>query len=232
MSQTEALYEIQRIDNEIREKKQRLGEVLRAQKETAEIIAARQTVADLEQQLHASRGRHKDLSLEMGSVADKAQNSETRLYSGKVSNPKELADLQHEIEALTRRRSNLENDVLEAQMTVENEEASLREAQANLEALTTQWAASVVTLKEEQQTLAIRLVNLGPIREKRVARIAPALMKTYDRLAAQKGGVAVARLKGNQCLSCRVTVPADRIRAAEQEALVYCDSCGRILCPR
>ncbi|MEZ4515948.1 MAG: hypothetical protein R3C44_03590 [Chloroflexota bacterium] len=53
----------------------------------------------------------------MGSVNDKARRqSEQRLYSGDVKNPKELTDLQHEIESLGRRRDTLETDVLEALM--------------------------------------------------------------------------------------------------------------------
>lgn len=232
MSQTQALYDLQQVDTEIREKKQRLGEVLRAQKETAEIAAARQNVAELEKDLHAARGRHKDLTLETGTLVEKIQASEKRLYSGKVTNTKELTDLQHEVESLSRRRDALETEVLEALMTVEGLEATLREAQSGLDGLLAQWAASVAMLKDEQQALAIRVVQLGQLREQRAGRIAPQLMRIYDRLAAQKNGVAVARLRGNQCLGCRVTVPADRIRAAEKDELVYCDSCGRILCPR
>jgi predicted nucleic acid-binding Zn-ribbon protein len=232
MSQLEALYSLQQYDTEIREKKQQLGEVLRGQKETAEIAAARQQVEGLEAALHASRARHKDLALELGSVNDKASASEDRLYSGVVKNPKELADLQHEIESLGRRRDTLETEVLEALMTVETQETALQNAQANLDELTAHWSESVKSLKADQQTLAIRLVQLGQLRERKAAEITPAMLKTYDRMAQQKGGLAVAALKGGKCTGCRVTVPADRARDAEQGKLVYCDSCGRILCAR
>lgn len=229
MSQIQTLYVLQQIDTEIHDKKQRLGEVLRAQKETAEIVAARQRLEALDAQLHTARAKHKDLSLELGSVVDKAKRSETRLYSGDVKNPKELTDLQHEIESLARRRDTLETEVLEALMAVEAQESDRQAAQATLDGLTAAWEGSLDVLRAEQQSLAVRLVQLGQLHEQKAARVTPAMLKTYNRLAQQKGGTAVARLKNGKCSSCQVTVPADRIRDAEKGNVVYCDSCGRIL---
>lgn len=229
MSQIQTLYDLQKVDTEIHDKKQRLGEVLRAQKETAAILAARQQLESLDTKLHTARAQHKDLSLELGGVVDKAGRSETRLYSGDVKNPKELSDLQHEIESLARRRDTLETEVLEALMTVEALEAERQTAQTTLDDLTAEWQGALDGLKAEQQALAVRLVQLGQLREQKATRVPPAMLKTYSRLAQQKGGTAVARLKNGKCLSCQVTVPADRIRDAEKGNVVYCDSCGRIL---
>lgn len=232
MSQLTTLYSLQQIDTEMHDKKQHLGEVLRAQKEPPEIMVARQQVETLAAALHTSRAQHKDLSLELGSVNDKARSSEQRLYSGVVKNPKELTDLQHEIESLARRRDTLETEVLGVLMAVEGQEAELQAAQAALDDMTTQWTDSLGPLKAEQQSLAIRLVKLGQLRDQKASDITPSMLQTYDRLAQQKGGLAVARLKGGKCMGCRVTVPADRARGAEKGNLVYCDSCGRILVAR
>lgn len=229
MSQIQTLYDLQQYDTEIQDKKQQLGEVLRAQKETAAIIEARQRVEALDTALHTTRARHKDLALELGSVNDKASRSEKRLYSGDVKNPKELSDLQHEIESLARRRDTLETEVLEALMAVETEESERRAAQARLDELMAEWQGSLDGLKAQQQALAVRLVQLGQLRERKAANVTPAMLQTYTRLAQQKGGTAVARLQNGKCLGCRVTVPADRIRDAEKGNVVYCDSCGRIL---
>jgi predicted nucleic acid-binding Zn-ribbon protein len=229
MSQLQLLHDLQQYDTEIHDKKQRLGEVLRAQKETPAMIAARQQVAALTGKLQTLRAAHKDLALELGTVVDKAKRSEERLYSGNVKNPKELTDLQHEIESLGRRRDTLETEVLEALMAAEAQEADLQTAQAELDSLTAEWQGSLGALQAEQQTLAMRLVQLGPLREQKAARVSAGMLRTYDRLIQQKGGTAVALLKGSKCLSCQVTVPADRIRDAEKGTVVYCDSCGRIL---
>lgn len=231
MSQTQILYNLQQLDNEIREKKLRLGEVLRAQKEPQSLIDARQQAEKLESQLHAQRGRHKDLTLELGSVNDKARRSEQRLYSGDVKNPKELTDLQHEIESLGRRRDVLETEALEALIATEDLEEKRQAAQAQLDEMAAGWELSVESLKKEQQKLAMRLVQLGQLRDQQAAKVTPKLLGTYDQMAQRKSGVAVAALQGGKCLGCQVTVPAHRVKDVEEGKLVYCDNCGRILCP-
>ncbi|MBP8949460.1 MAG: hypothetical protein KBG73_11505, partial [Candidatus Promineofilum sp.] len=95
MSQARVLYDLQQTDTEIRTKKQRLGEVLRLQKDPLALLAAREAAKAAADELHRWRARHQDLTLEIAGVADKAKRSEERLYSGVVKNPKELNDLQH-----------------------------------------------------------------------------------------------------------------------------------------
>lgn len=229
MSQAKVLYDLQQIDTEIRTKKKRLGEVLQAQKEPATLVGTKEKAAGIEATLHKQRARHNDLTLELKGLNDKAKRSEERLYSGNVKNPKELADLQHEIEALGRRRNTLETESLEAMMAVEETQAARKKAVADVERLTADWQASVVHLKEEQQALAVRLNVLIGRRAQQAALAEPKMLQEYDRLIAAKNGLAVARLANNKCQGCQVTMPEHIRRDADQGKLVHCDSCGRLL---
>ncbi|HEU4488534.1 MAG TPA: hypothetical protein VFS38_04545, partial [Actinomycetota bacterium] len=59
-------------------------------------------------------GRAQDrLESEISSLEQKLQREQERLYSGQVSNPRELAGLQAEVEMLIRRRGALEDELLE-----------------------------------------------------------------------------------------------------------------------
>ncbi len=231
MSQAQVLYDLQQIDTEIRTKKQRLGEVLRLQKEPPALLAAREQAAAAEADLGRWRARHKDLTLEIATVADKAKRSEERLYSGVVKNPKELNDLQHEVEALGRRRATLEDEALQVMMTVDERQTISSAAATERDHVAEEFAASVVHLQAEQQTLALQLNRLLDKRKKQVTLAQPALLKVYDQLIQEKRGLAVAGLRANKCLGCQVTLSASTSRAAGQGQLVRCDSCGRILCP-
>jgi predicted nucleic acid-binding Zn-ribbon protein len=231
MSQARVLYDLQQIDSEIRAKKQRLGEVLRLQKEPAILIAARETATAAEAELARWRARHNELTLEIGSVSDKAKRSEERLYSGVVKNPKELNDLQHEVEALGRRRATLEDEALKTMVTVDERQATSHAAAAEVERLAGEHEATVVTLKGEQQTLAVRLNQLLEKRGRQVTLAQPAMLKAYDQLIQEKRGLAVAGLRGSKCQGCQVTISASTMKAAGEGKLVRCDSCGRILCP-
>jgi len=231
MSQAQVLYDLQQIDTEIRTKKQRLGEVLRLQKEPPALLAAREQAAAAEADLGRWRARHQDLALEIAAVADKAKRSEERLYSGVVKNPKELNDLQHEVEALGRRRAALEDEALQVMMTVDERQTISSAAATERDHVAEEFAASVVHLQAEQQTLALQLNRLLNKRKKQITLAQPALLKVYDQLIQEKRGLAVAGLRANKCLGCQVTLSASTSRAAGQGQLVHCDSCGRILCP-
>lgn len=230
MSQARVLYDLQQLDTEIRTKKQRLGEVLRLQKDPPALVAAREAAAAADAELHLWRARHKDLTLEIAGVADKAKRSEERLYSGAVKVPKELTDLQHEVEALGRRRAALEDEELKVMMAVDERQAISAKAAAEVERLAGEFNASVATLKVEQQNLGVHLSKLIEKRGRQAALAQPALLKSYDQLIQEKRGLAVAGLRGSKCQGCQMTLSGTTIRAAAEGQLVRCDSCGRILC--
>ena len=231
MSQARVLYDLQQIDTEVRAKKHRLGEVLRLQKEPATLLAARERAQLADADLQDARARHKGLTLEIAGLNDKAKRSEERLYSGVVKNPKELNDLQHEVEALGRRRAALEDEALLAMMAVDERQAAKAAADAEVDQMAGDFAAASVSLRQEQQTLALHLNSLLEKRQRQVVMAQPALIKTYDELSRQKNGLAVAGLRGSKCLGCQLTLSASTIRAADQGQLIRCDHCDRILCP-
>lgn len=231
MSQAQVLYDLQQIDSEIRAKKQRLGEVLRLQKEPAALVAARERAAAAEADLQQWQAKHKNLSLEIASVTDKAKRSEDRLYSGIVKNTKELTDLQHEVEALGRRRAALEDDSLLAMMEVDERKTVKATADEAVDKLAGEFVTASASLRREQQSLAVSLNTLLEKRARQVSLAQPAILKSYDDLSRQKNGLAVAGLRGNKCLGCQLTLSTAVIRAADEGKLVHCENCGRFLCP-
>ncbi len=231
MSQIQLLYQLQQIDSEFQDKRQRLAEVLRAQKETAELLQARERMETAVSTLRQWQTQRQDLSLELDGVNSKAKRSEQRLYSGNVKNPKELSDLQNEIAALGRRRSALEDEILEAMIMLEEAEAEHAAAEKALADMTAQWEKSQASLKKEQNELALRLNALNEQRKQYLPRIDSGRLAEYEQLRQKKGGLAVAGLRQNVCLGCRLTVSANKMKEAQEGRLVYCGGCGRILCP-
>lgn len=231
MSEVDLLYRLQQFDDEIAQKKQRLGEVLRLQKENKQLIAARQLAKTAAAELQQWRSQQQDLNLELKGLSDKTQRSENRLYSGQVKNPKELTDLQSEIESLNRRRAGLEDELLEAMIMVEDAQEENDAAAAALEQLESEWAASQVQLQAEQNELVHRINDLNKIRKEHAESIPSNTLAAYNRAMKNGMGTAVVPLKNNRCRGCLVTVPANLVKAANEGKLVYCDNCSRILTP-
>ena len=229
MSQVQLLYRLQKMDTEIQEKKQRLADVLRAQRETAALRQARQEAETAADQLHKLRSQQTDLSLELESLNTKAKRSERRLYSGKVTNPKELSDLQSEIDSLGRRRAALEDEMLEVMIALEEAEEEKTAADARLAKVERSWEKSQASLRNERQELALSLQKLMAERKKHADLLAEPTRADYEGLLQRKNGQAVAVLRGNMCVGCRTTVSSQYVRDVRESQLVHCPNCGRIL---
>lgn len=229
MTQMHQLFQLQKLDTEIDEKKKRLGEVLKAQKEPQTLQAARQRAETAAAELQKWQGKHKALTLEVGSVTNKAKNSENRLYSGKVTNTKELSDLQQEIESLERRKGSLEDEVLEALVMIEDAQTEQTAASGALETAVAQWEKQSGHLKTEQNELALSLHKLMQSRKTKAAAIDAASLTEYEGLRQQKHGLAVAGLRVNMCLGCLTTVSANKVKEVDEGRKVYCGGCGRLL---
>ncbi len=229
MSQVQQLYQLQQVDTEIREKKQRLGEVLRAQKKTQELLAARKRLETAVADLQTWQSKRQDLDLELQSLKNKAKSAERRLYSGNVKNPKELTDLQHAIESMGRQRAALEDELLEAMIMIEDAETEQTAADESLQTITAAWEKEQTNLKQEQNQLALRLHTLTGQRGQIAARIPDRLLAEYDSLSKKMRGVAVAKLQQGICQGCRLNVSEHTAKSVQEGRMTYCNSCGRIL---
>ena len=122
--------------------------------ETEELIDAACARARTCSRAAASRvDDQKDVELEADDLKSKIAPAETKLYSGAIKNPKELADLQADIDQLKRHLSAVEDRDLEALTRLEAAENAHTAAAAELAALEAAWA-------EEQAELAERIKML------------------------------------------------------------------------
>ena len=231
MTQIHQLYKLQETDVEIREKTKRLREVMAAQQESAALLAARERMDTAVADLQERQGKHNDLSLELKGLRTKAKNSENRLYSGKVTNPKELTDLQNEIESLNRRGEILDEEVLEALLYLEDAQTEKTAAEAAYAEILSTWETNVVKYKAEQNEVALRIHKLMQLRKEQASAIDAASLNEYESLANKKNGIAIARVRVDMCLGCRLTVSANIVKRAQQGDKAYSGGCGRILYP-
>ena len=231
MSQIQLLYQLQQLDSEIQEKKGRLGDVLRAQKETGMLLAARKRLKTAVSTLQTTLSAQKTLRQEMDTLDSNKKRAEQRLYSGNVKNPKELSDLQNKIDSLGRRRTVLEDEMLELMMAVDDAEEEQAAADAQLAQIEADWKIDQADLEKEKRTLALQLYKLGEERKTKTPLIEPSLLKKYDGIITRKKGFAVSQLRGDQCSGCRLNVSQQVMKRVNEGEIVECHNCGRLLSP-
>ncbi|HKU11629.1 zinc ribbon domain-containing protein [Sinomonas sp.] len=162
-------------------------------------------------------------------VTARIEKDEARLYAGGLS--KDLQALQHDIEGLTARRSDLEDAELELLERLDGlrerqsaAAAVLAEAQRASDALRAELDQQIAVLAEERAQVAYE-------REDYVRGIVPDLVGVYEKTLARRGVGAARLFHGTSEGSGMALSPGDlaAIRAAAEDEIVFCPDSGCIL---
>ncbi len=230
MKRTQALYELQQTDQEIEKIKRRLKEIRAKLGATAEMKRAEKAVTDAESLMARRRAASRDIDLEVRSVIQHIKVNEQRLYSGSVTNPKELKNLQDDTQSLKRWQDKKEQELLEAMMSEEEAESALAQAREKLAQLTSRLEQEHADLIGERSNLNERQASLAETRQELVEALGSEDVKVYEDLRQRKGGRAVVAVVDNICGGCSMPPPTSQLqKAASGSALVFCNNCGRIL---
>jgi hypothetical protein len=221
---------LQEVDSEIDRLVKSAGE-LRARiaddPALRQLLALRNSVATSLQQ---SQLAQRDLEGRSQSEATEIKRREDRLASGRLKTPADYTATQHEIEQHTKRRFDLDDELIAKMEDVEAATARLKQidrdvAQAKATRLH-QVQGDMSALKELETATAAK-------RAERVASEAYLTAGTksmYERLRQTKAGRAVSVVQGLKCGVCHVTVPSSTLaKARPGTALVPCETCGRLL---
>jgi uncharacterized protein len=229
------LLELAELDAEL----SRLDHRRRGLPEHAELSRLEQRDRELRDEIASLQAREGDLKREQAKdeadveqVRSRIARDRARLDAGQVSSPKELENLQSEIESLLRRQSDLEDVELDVMERLEAAQTRLSAADGERGAIASD--AQVVTVRRDE-ALAELDEQVGKASDRRAAVSGeePAdLLDLYERLRTQHGGVGAAALQGGQCQGCHLslnTVDLNAIRAADADEVLRCEECRRIL---
>jgi predicted nucleic acid-binding Zn-ribbon protein len=231
MNRAQALYRLQVVELRSAASNHHLIEVENSLGETEELRQARHVLAEREKELAEWRKKLRAFELEAKGLAEKISSAENQLYSGRVRNPKELTNLEEEVRYLQRKKSKLEDAMLEAMVEIEEGEADVARLEEELNQIESDWRQDQTRLSSEREDLKASLSQLEKEHETLRQTIGADDLALYDELCRRKGGRGVALLQGGVCQGCGVALPTGKAQQiAQGEALSNCGSCGRILC--
>jgi predicted nucleic acid-binding Zn-ribbon protein len=217
---------------------------LRRQRETlperAELARAVDEIASIEAAIAARQGEldeltraEREVAADVTSMASRASEVETNLYSGTVSVAKELEALQEELGSWVRKKTDAEDRELALLEQIESTEAQL--AACN---------HSRTTVEERVRSLEGKLDDSESVIDRAIAELEEqgaglraglprALLDVYDRLRLNPrlAGRAAVGVEGGSCGGCRVDLPVmeyRRVRDEPEDAVVTCVHCGRL----
>ncbi len=228
MSVVKQLYQLQEVDLELESNEQSLNQIAAQLGESEAVVRARSKLALEHQHLEELNRQQRSIEWEIDDLTSKLVPAEKELYSGRIRNPKELANLQHEIDGLKARRDHLEDKALEIMDQVELTTKSAATINSELKILEAEWQTQQQQLSANLEQLKTILSNLKDKRQLVTAEIDPQTIEVYQELKKQKR-LAVAKVEQGICRGCRISLPITELQQARSGSLVRCSSCGRIL---
>ncbi|MCJ7791720.1 MAG: C4-type zinc ribbon domain-containing protein [Dehalococcoidia bacterium] len=228
MSLAEQLYKLQQVDLDLQKKQQELGEIESRLSDNKALVAAESKLASQRAQLEDARKKQKNAEWELEDLQEKVRQIDSKLYSGKTKDPKELINLEKEVKGLKSQIRPKEDALLGLMSQVEEIEAKVKTITEELERLKREWEQSQETFRPRKGEIETMLAKLRGNRNGLAQQIDSEAFNIYERIKLTKGQ-AVVKVERGRCLGCHITVPTSQWQKARAGDLIQCNSCSRIL---
>ncbi len=230
MGRSENLYHLQRIDSQLDGHHRRIREIQTILEDDQIVKSARAQTDSAQSQLNEAQ---KQLRSDRAIVQDqraKIEDSDKRLYSGTITNPKELEDIQDEVAALKRYLDVLEERQLEAMLVVDEAEDNLNIAQEQLDQALADAESRNASLLKEKSEIDGLLASLEIQRQEQANLVEAEDLRLYEDIRPKRAGVAVAKVQDRTCGACGSTLASAFYQQARSPSkITLCDTCERIL---
>jgi predicted nucleic acid-binding Zn-ribbon protein len=230
MSRSSDLYNLQLIDSQLDGHQRRLLEIEEALSDKTKIQAAEKILESRTYEYEATKKELKKAEELVQAQRLKIKQTDTKLYSGKISNPKELQDLQEEKMALKRYLSILEDRQLENMLEMDEKRDQFTKAKTGYDSVVENHHNLSIQLNADKVEISSSIKELETRRDSLHNLISKEDLSVYHQIRKQRNGVAVSRVEDRACSSCGATLTAALHQAARSpNQITICESCGRIL---
>ena len=230
-SQDKALVKLQEIDSGLDTARHNLDAIVEKEQfdeVTAKLGQIREELGEILeeiQRLGAEETRRED---EDGKVEVKIVAEERKMFSGKISSPKELVSIQIELDSLRKKKDDLDTKCLVAMEELDDRKTA-RTALATEESDLKREAESLErTYRQIEKKLNDEISAFSADREKTRQLIGDDLYEEYEHLRQRKVDPAVVYEEGGVCGGCHMEI-SDQSAQIEGTTLRKCEHCHRIL---
>ena len=194
----------------------------------ARLQAAHDLVTGCKSRLTAAADKRRGEEKEVSTVQARLARFKDQLLEVKTN--REYTAMLHEIETAQNDIRAREDRILEIMLESDELSAGLKTSEADLRAAEKEIAAERLALDAERARLQSELDESAAIRERLIAEIDRGALGTFEHVARNRKGVAVAEAKNGTCTICHVRLRPQVFNEIRRNAsIIQCDSCQRIL---
>jgi predicted nucleic acid-binding Zn-ribbon protein len=228
MSLTGQLYKLQQLDLELLRKQQELSEVNRELSDNKSLVVAESKLSSYKEQLEDVSKKQKNSEWELDDLQEKIRQIDSKLYSGKTRDPKELVNLEKEVKALKSQIRPKEDTLLGLMSQMEEIEANAETIVEEIERLKREWKQKQLTFGQRKSEIETLLAKLKEDRAALAQQLDTEAVNIYERIRLSRGQ-AVTKVERGKCQGCHIAVPTSQWQKVKAGDLIQCNSCRRIL---
>ena len=232
IEQFDILLELQTIDNDIDEEEKKKRDL------PSKVERINEEIQELKNNLTNKHKGYKELQiklnrkeLDLSDKSNKIKKHQEDLYGGKITDIKELKQLQKVIATYEDEKNKIEDALLDLMEEIEElnklvieleedlkqKEEYLRKSQQEMELVASE-------IEEIMNSLTIK-------REEILSKLTDnRLLKEYELLKKGKGGKVIVEVNSSICPGCYLDLPSDIIyQLKKSQTIITCPNCNRIL---
>jgi len=224
------LHRVQELDSEIARREQALAGLDSGDSLEQAIETLRAELTELRQTQESADNESLNLELEVRTLQQRRDVFNTQLYSGRVSNPRQLADLQQEVEMLGREIRRVEDRMLELMETTESRRAQIAAREQQLAELEQLLDAVRARYAEVGGRLRAEMSELEVARQETAQRVSAPLLRRYEQIRGRSANIGVVKVTGTDCPGCHIALPSETLKQLKGgRSGLACDNCARLL---
>lgn len=224
------LRDLQALDHYLDRLRREVAELDDGERLRAALDRSRQRMDEIKKNYDEAYARATEQELRLQEFDERIRRAEADLYSGRITNPRELQLMQFEIEEAKRSREEMDVEMLRVWEQMETMKQDIDSTERDLQRLERLYEAHMADYRQRKAALESEIEFHMRERAELVAQIEPEPLERYEKLRVRLGGTAVAVVEQKACSVCHTLLtPYILKRLQNEDALIACESCGRLL---
>ena len=230
--QYDILLELQKIDIDIdKEEKKKRDLPLIIERVTKEIQGLKNSLKNKNENYKNLQIKLKRIELNLTEKSNKIKKHQEDLYGGKISDIKELKQIQKVIANYQKEKASIEEDVLDLMEEMEDLDKLISHLGEDLKAKEEEFKKHKEEMDLARLVIKKNMDSLDIKRGEVLSKITDnRLLKEYELLRKEKGGKAIMEVNDSICPGCYLDLPSDVIyQLKKNRKIIICPNCSRIL---
>ena len=221
------LHDLLELDQAIDKCRKSIKEIDDVLEDKALLFQSQQSLNKAISILRNQETQRTDLELTIESTTSKGNSVEKKMYSGTVTKPRELEDMQKELQIVRSKQSELEENLLKVLQSLEKTRPAVIKLTAHMDNIRTKRENQENRLANERVTLNESSTKLVEQKGNLSSKINPQHLTLYQSIRVPN---PLVKIEKGMCQGCRIALPTNVIKTARISVNpTQCPSCTRIL---